>query len=114
MVRLKAVSGEEMVGFIAVDLRTREHAAWIATVCVLPEQRRKGIGRALMEAVEQQIPFDTIRLCVRATNTAAQLLYRQLGYHTYEIWRQYYRDREDALVMEKIRGEGETGYNKLR
>lgn len=98
-----------MVGFIAVDLRQRERVAWIATVCVLPEFRRMGIGRALMVATEHQIPFNTIRLCVRVSNLAAQLLYRQLGYYTYEIWREYYRDREDALVMEKIRAAGGNG-----
>ena len=42
VVRLKAVSDEQMVGFIAGDPRRMEGMAWIATVAVLPEYQRQG------------------------------------------------------------------------
>lgn len=115
MVRLKAVQrisqvrdaqGEEvMVGFIAGEMREKEGAAWISTVGVLPEHRRHGIGRALLEACEAQIQGQVLKLCVRVSNQGAQQLYRQAGYTGLEIWKGYYRDREDALVMQKIRRE---------
>jgi ribosomal-protein-alanine N-acetyltransferase len=111
MVRFKALHGEQMVGFIAADCRPREQVAWIATVAVLPDYRRLGIGRRLMQAAEQEIPQSAIRLCVRISNQGAQELYRQLDYTTREIWERYYHDGEDALVMEKIRLSGESGYN---
>ncbi len=108
MVRLKAVTpaaqgGEAMVGFIAGEVREKDGAAWISTVGVLPDYRRRGIGRALLAACEAQIQGEVLRLCVRVSNAGAQQLYREAGYTVREVWRQYYRDREDALVMQKFR-----------
>jgi ribosomal protein S18 acetylase RimI-like enzyme len=51
VLRLKAVIDGQMVGFIACDIRRAENVAWIATIGVLPELRRQGIGeRLLLEA----------------------------------------------------------------
>jgi ribosomal protein S18 acetylase RimI-like enzyme len=114
MVRLKAVLGEQMVGFVAGDYRMREQVAWIATICVQPEYQRRGIGRALLEACERQLPVAEVRLCVRVSNTGAQAMYRGAGYGVREIWEKYYSDGEDALVMQKNRLALEKGYNKLQ
>lgn len=103
VVRLKAVQGALMLGFIAGDIRRSENASWIATVGVLPEYRRRGIGRMLLEACEQQLPFNTIRLCVRRSNRDAIQLYEQYGYVAMDQWPRYYQDGESALVMEKRR-----------
>ena len=51
VVRLKAVSDNRMVGFIAGDMRPSDHMAWIATVGVLPEYRGRGVGTALDESL---------------------------------------------------------------
>jgi ribosomal protein S18 acetylase RimI-like enzyme len=101
VVRLKAVLGEEIIGFIASDLRPSEQAAWIATICVLPEHRRKGIGAALLEECQKEITYPVVRLCVRLTNHSAIRMYEQFGYQRINIWRRYYSDGEDAAVMEK-------------
>ena len=58
VVRLKAVVGEQMVGFIAGDIRRVENVAWIATIGVLPEYRRRGIGTALLQACERAAGYD--------------------------------------------------------
>jgi len=92
-----------MVGFIASDVRGAENISWIATVGVLPEFRRQGIGRRLIEACEERLPTAAIRLCVRASNQEAISLYHKLGYRPIGTWQRYYQDGEDALVMEKIR-----------
>lgn len=105
IVRLKAVADNSMVGFIAGDPRPQEHTAWIATLAVLPAYRRQGIGLALLEACEAQLPQPRLRLCVRTSNLAAIRLYEKAGYSPCETWQHYYRDGEDALVMEKIRRE---------
>ena len=103
VVRLKAVEDEQMIGFIAGDPRPSENIAWIATVGVLPEFQRRGIGRALLRECESRLIQRSIRLCVRASNEAAIHLYQQEGYQVIDTWREYYNDKENALVMEKIR-----------
>ncbi len=73
---------KQMVGFIAGDVRRMEGVAWIATVAVLPEYRGRGIGAALLQACEAQIPVNRIRLCVRPSNDVAIRLYERFGYTT--------------------------------
>lgn len=102
VLRLKAVSHERMIGFIAADIRHREKASWIATIGVLPEFRGKGIGRALLQTCEQRLPTYPIRLSVRLTNTIAIQLYQSEGYQKVGLWSEYYADGEDAQVMEKL------------
>ncbi|MFH2103040.1 MAG: N-acetyltransferase [Chloroflexota bacterium] len=107
VIRLKAVIHGEMVGFIAADTRRSKDLTWIATIGILPEYRRRGIARALLEACEAQIFSDRIRLCVRDYNNPAIEMYRSAGYLPTDTWRRYYNDGGDALVMEKKRN-GET------
>lgn len=101
VIRLKAVQDNEMVGFIASDPRPNEGVGWIATIGVDPRYQRRGIGRALLRACELQMQFPRSRLTVRLSNDAAIALYEKEGYRTVEIWKQYYNDGEDGLVMEK-------------
>ena len=102
VVRLKAVEEGQMIGFIAGDPRPSEHLAWIATAGVLPEYQRRGIGRALLRECEKRLTQPRIRLCVRVSNEPAILLYQGEGYLEIDTWREYYNDKENALVMEKI------------
>ena len=104
VVRLKAVHDEKMVGFIAGDPRKAQGFSWIATVGVLPSHRRQGIGRALLIECEQQLPTRRVRLSVRKENESAIQLYRNEGYQTIDIWKKYYNDGADAVIMEKTRG----------
>jgi ribosomal protein S18 acetylase RimI-like enzyme len=43
-----------------------------------------------------------IKLSVRKSNTEALNLYFQNGYLQKDIWKKYYIDGEDAIVLEKI------------
>ena len=103
VVRLKAVIQSAMVGFVAGDPRPQENTAWIATLGVLPAYRRQGIGLALLTACENRLTQPHLRLCVRMSNWAAIRLYEKAGYSPLEVWPKYYRDGEDALMMEKTR-----------
>ncbi|MFH2040639.1 MAG: N-acetyltransferase [Chloroflexota bacterium] len=102
VVRLKAVIENQMVGFIAGDPRPSEKLAWIATLGVIPEFQNKGIGRDLLKNCEKQLNLPRIRLCLRPSNLSAFGLYSQSGYEPIDTWREYYNDKGDALVMEKI------------
>jgi ribosomal protein S18 acetylase RimI-like enzyme len=79
-------------------------------VGVLPEFRRQGIGRALIEACEQRLAGAAIRLSVRASNLQAICLYECLGYHHLGTWPAYYQGGEDALVMEKGKANACVGF----
>lgn len=115
VIRLKAIPGQleampgkagtnavpAMVGFIASDQHNEDRVAWIVTIGVLPEFRRRGIGLALLQACEAQIRQPRVRLNVRQNNMDAIRLYQQHGYYKVGTWPGYYQDGEDALVMEK-------------
>ena len=103
VIRMKAVHEGKMIGFIAGDPRPSEGFSWIATVGVLPDYRRQGIGRRLLHLCEEQLPTARVRLSVRISNEEAIQLYRQEGYQTINIWEKYYDDDSDAVVMEKSR-----------
>lgn len=100
IVRLKAVIQERMVGFIAGDPR-EEDAAWITTLGVRAPFRRLGIAAALLAECEQQMKHPVIRLCVRSDNHPALQLYAKAGYRHVSVWWNYYRDGQDAYVLEK-------------
>jgi ribosomal protein S18 acetylase RimI-like enzyme len=101
VVRLKANENGNMMAFIAGDPRPSQQVGWIATVGVLPEYRRQGIGRALIEECEKRLKMRSVRLSVRVDNLEAITLYERMGYYRIEIWKNYYNDGGSALVMEK-------------
>ncbi len=101
VIRLKAVEDDQMVGFIAGDLRRSEGLGWIATVGILPAYQRRGYARLLLLECEHQMNTSRFRLCVRRENTAAIHLYETEGYVLTDTWQKYYNDGGDALVMEK-------------
>jgi ribosomal protein S18 acetylase RimI-like enzyme len=103
VVRYKAVADREMIGFIAGELRTASRTGWIATVCVHPDYRRRGIGEQLIHLCEHEMGQPRVRLSVRESNYGAINLYRVNGYIEIDRWRKYYKGGEDAIVMEKIR-----------
>ena len=103
IVRFKALWNGEMIGFIAGEIRLATRTGWIATVCVHPDYRRRGIGEQLIRLCEREMAQPRIRLTVRQSNQAAINLYRVNGYIEIDRWRRYYNGGEDGIVMEKIR-----------
>ncbi len=101
MVRLKAVSGGDMIGFAAGEIRDHRETGWIITIGVRPGFRRLGVARALLKACEEHMTVSRIRLCVRISNRPAIELYQTAGYRQVEIWKSYYIGGENASVMEK-------------
>ena len=75
----------------------------INTIAVDPARRRRGLGRALMEAVLAQVAEEEVTratLEVRRSNLAAQRLYERLGFAVAGQRRNYYsHPEEDALIL---------------
>jgi ribosomal-protein-alanine N-acetyltransferase len=101
VIRLKAVENGELIGFIAGDPRSSEGVNWVATIGVDPRYQRRGIGRALLRACEARSKLPRMKLTVRMSNEPAITLYEKEGYRSVDIWKRYYNDGEDGLVMEK-------------
>ena len=95
--------GGMMVGFI-VGLVEPDHTGHVTTIGVSPEHRRRGIARSLMQKVEdgfRRRNVRMVRLEVRAVNTGAQELYRNLGYVITQRLPRYYSNGGDGLLMVK-------------
>jgi len=101
VIRLKAVEDDQMVGFVAGDPHPREGWGWIATIAVDSHYRRRGMGRALLHACEAKLGVPRSRLTVRLSNDAAISMYEKDGYRKTDIWKAYYSDGEDGILMEK-------------
>lgn len=76
----------------------------LGNLAVVPGRRRRGIAaRLLADLLERAAAAGaaTLSLEVRASNVAAQGLYRAHGFRLAGVRRRYYRDTgEDALIME--------------
>ena len=101
VIRLKAVENGELIGFVAGDPRNSDGVSWVATIGVDPRYQRRGIGRALLRACEEKARLPRMKLTVRLSNEPAISLYEKEGYRSVDIWKRYYNDGEDGLVMEK-------------
>jgi ribosomal-protein-alanine N-acetyltransferase len=76
----------------------------ILKVATLPEVRRLGLGRRLMEIAEAHtvdMQGESVTLEVRPSNAAAIALYRSLGYAVAGERPGYYASGETALIMTK-------------
>lgn len=74
----------------------------VVSIAVLPEFRKKGIGRILVEEAlkgVKQRNCDELYLEVRCSNNDAVRLYEKLGFIIKQRLKSYYRDGEDAYLM---------------
>lgn len=92
--------GAEVVGFVSARVLLDE--AEIFDLCVRETERRRGIGRALLEMLMKRFLSENVAqvfLEVRASNHAAQALYRGLGFSRVGERARYYSDGEDAVLF---------------
>jgi [ribosomal protein S18]-alanine N-acetyltransferase len=77
--------------------------AHIITLATDPQERRRGVGRALIEhclSFASRCGAKLATLEVRSGNKAGQALYEAAGFRPVAIRRKYYSDnQEDAIVM---------------
>lgn len=90
--------------------------AHIATIAVHPEYRGQGIGRRLLASAVRDAIYRGAGLAtleVRASNLAAQNLYRRFRFEVVGSRPHYYKDNhEDALIM-TVSGLGEADFEWL-
>lgn len=102
---LKCSDGEIIAGYVGLIGVDGENTREIDSIAVLPEYRRRGIGRLLLEEAEQEAKSDgaeSVFLEVRAGNTPALSLYSSMGYRSEYVRKNYYSSpAEDAVVMMK-------------
>jgi len=103
VVRLGAVDGPQLIGFVAGDTRWRPRTGMIATLAVHPSYRRRGVGRRLLAECEARLEAPLVRLTVRLDNLAAIALYESAGYQRRETLEGYYSRGVAGLLMEKVR-----------
>jgi ribosomal-protein-alanine N-acetyltransferase len=93
--------GTEIVGYAGLMLVAGD--GHVTNVGVDPGHRRQGIAtRLMLELVRRGLEegAEALTLEVRASNTAAQELYRHFGFVPAGVRKNYYSDaNEDALIM---------------
>ncbi len=94
---------EYIVGYVGVWIMYEQ--SQITTIGIDPHYQRRGLGRALLEAMIDfalQQDCQVMSLEVRISNQKALSLYQSLGFQTKAIRKNYYQDNhEDAYLMVK-------------
>ena len=92
-----------LVGYVVALVVTPD--AEIADLAVAPDGRRRGVGRALLARVIDEmteVGVRTVHLEVRESNLAALTLYESSGFRAVGRRRGYYREPvEDALLLRR-------------
>ena len=100
---LVAVEGEQVLGYVGSQTVMGE--ADMMNIAVLPNRRREGVARQLVEALVEaldQHDAHCLTLEVRASNEPAKALYGNLGFELAGRRPNYYRNpKEDALILRK-------------
>lgn len=74
-----AREGTKLIGYGAMDRTFFEHAL-VRMVWVVPQARRRGVGRGLMGAMESACSTDRVFASTNASNVAMRTLLPALGY----------------------------------
>lgn len=97
-----AYSGEELVGFLA--LQENLYELEVVQIAVRKEWQGRGIARQLLETVSQE---KEVFLEVREGNTPARTLYQKQGFKEIGCRKGYYHaPTEDAIMMKREANEG--------
>jgi ribosomal-protein-alanine N-acetyltransferase len=96
---LALTDGDRLSGYLVCS---RYADVWhLMNIAVVPERRRQGIARRLLERLfDEAGPDARYTLEVRMSNHGAIAMYEQLGFRRAGHRRRYYHDNgEDALIM---------------
>lgn len=91
-----ALADGEAAGYIGVQIFSGE--GYVTNVAVLPEFRRRGIAKALInKALENEMEFLTLE--VRESNCKAISLYTSLGFETVGKRPRFYREPDESAIL---------------
>lgn len=108
-----AESGDEVVGYVMCRIESgfmsfglfgSSKKGHVVSIAVLPGYQQKGIGKALMNKVMDNMRIYDAKACileVRVSNTPAIKMYKNLGFQIVRTKTAYYTDGEAAHIMEK-------------
>lgn len=91
-------------GHLLLRVRPRTGEARVLSLAVQPDQRRRGVANALLEAAEQAVRdggFAELVLELREDNAAALALYQSRGYRQTGTLLAFYHDKSDARRLAK-------------
>jgi len=97
---LVAIEANRVIGYVSALVRERD--AHVASIAVLEDFRRRGVGRALVSELIKSLKLRYIRtvsLEVRKSNTSAIRFYESLGFERIGLMPSYYEDGEDAVAF---------------
>jgi ribosomal-protein-alanine N-acetyltransferase len=80
----------------------------LASLAINPAYRRRGIGTALLDAIERRVKaygVNEINLEVRKTNLIGLTFWQNMGFSPFGTLSGFYEDGEDAIRMRKILAE---------
>ncbi|CAA9576121.1 MAG: hypothetical protein AVDCRST_MAG87-2885 [uncultured Thermomicrobiales bacterium] len=101
-------SGEAVIGCVIAD--RHQGNARIMNIATHPEHRRRGVGRALLRAVERKNRIGDVVLMAEEWNTGAQALYESEGFTRTGFARDYYgRGRHGIWMRKQRRPNTDTG-----
>ncbi len=91
---------DKVLGFLISEKTLDENS--IILLYVSKDYRRKKVGSLLLEYYINNTSINNrIILEVSSNNNAAINLYEKFGFKTISIRKEYYKDKSDALLMEK-------------
>lgn len=98
-----ALQNGKVLGYIGISCILDE--GYIANVAVFPDQRKKGVGEALIKRVfslASDLSLSFVSLEVRESNIPAISLYEKMGFKTEGRRKKFYKNPdEDAIIMTK-------------
>jgi ribosomal protein S18 acetylase RimI-like enzyme len=107
LVLVASANHRNFLGTAVVFFRKGSHVARLYSIASKPDARGKGVGAALLDAVEaaaRQRRCHAVRLEVRDDNAGAVRLYERHGYHHIGHYPHYYQDGTNAWRYEKSLG----------
>ena len=107
LVLVASANHRHFLGTAVVFFRQRSGVARLYSLATQPESRGKGVGTALLEAVEtaaRQRRCRAVRLEVRSDNHGAIRQYERLGYRRIGALEHYYQDGAHGWRYEKMLG----------
>lgn len=92
-------------GYAGLSALEGSAQADIQTIAVAERARRRGLGRAMLQALLDEAGrrgATEVLLEVRADNPAAQALYDAFGFERIAVRRRYYPGGVDAVIMRRV------------